>query len=386
MDLGGLSGGVDDGFFQNMAATNMGEVIEFEPMFKEEEYQDLMKNDEQENRKVFVDNELTINESKISNEGGKWWNLTIMHQTSKLETSDLCSMRGSDAAEKLISKKVVPVDDYFNRKTESTVSDPFLGDKESGVNLVEKTIEKFDETLKNEEEPEPEKRSIEINDDNVTFSNSLFTSKSENFSFTLNTSDSGDFIQKKVMESSKKQKLSPSNLKTIGEELERVSNRLANTRMEEMSKDPEASLIDLCSSLIKPGARAMLQMDETLSSISSSNTTSSSESKTRHSKPTKNSEDKKSSGSLTSTPSKLSSTKNESSSLCPSNNHHHSNSKTRNKFKKHKNIEIQTSPDRTSTGSMMSTIEKDDSKLPRTSTSSISAMGFVNRPFNNTFI
>ena len=65
------------------------------------------------------------------------------------------------------------------------------------------------------------------------------------------------------MKSSKKQKLSPSNLTAIGEELERFSNRFANIRMEEKyfglhDKDPEASLNDLCSRLNYPGAKEML--------------------------------------------------------------------------------------------------------------------------------
>ena len=137
----------------------------------------------------------------------------------------------------------------------------------------------------------------------------MLNSNSKNFSFTLNASDSGDFIQKKVLQSSKKVKLSASNLKTIGEELERVSNRLASSKIDETTNKDEASSIDLCSSLIKPGPRALLHLDETLSSISSSDTTgggASSDSKLKPTKASKNNDEKKNAcNSLTSTPSKL---------------------------------------------------------------------------------
>ena len=259
-------------------------------MFKDEDYLELMDNIEKENRKQFADNDLTLMSINESNDSEKWWNTSIIQHTSKLEISDLYSIKES-SIDKRLSKKVLPVHDYFTLKSEMP---SFLIDKDSGVNLVDRNVENLNDTLINEE-PQSDRPLTDTNDENFTFSNTLFTSKSDNFSFTLNTSDTGDFILKKVSHSSKESKM-------------RLSNE---------TKNPKTS------------------------------------------------------GSLTSSPTKQSFTQ---SSLIITNNQNQPNNK--NPFKNHRNVEIQTSPDRNSTSSMYS-FDKRDSKLSRTSTSSISLMGFV---------
>jgi len=237
-----------------------------------------------------------------------------------------------------------------------------------------------------------------------------------NFSFTFNTSENGEFIVKKVVnnESTKAASIASSTspfqltnmlnsyptkksttslLETIGEDLNRVSSRLAlSKKNDSISKTTTITAITTTTTTTKAAATAdlsnekslrqnnqlILTMDETISSINSSSNRTTNLIKQQHSK------QKVVTGSLTSTPSKLK--KNEKSLRKPDQNeqmtstnnpllgqdsfmssipertndstlvgnHHHfyaANKKTN----VCKNAEIQTSPDKSTSSSSSST-------------------------------
>ncbi len=306
---------------------------------------------EAQNRKEFASNNLTVLSTGNDRTSEKWWNLSIQ-QTSKLEVSMMSNS---------FDKKVYGVDEYFNQKSEMpnylvdkdkvNISDD---NKKFGTEGLQQTPQAFIDRKQSRIEAPDENSGNDTS--NLTFSTSnmntlLSTGRptSNNFSFTFNCSDSGEFIQRKttindinpspfqITKMVKKQiealseketplKLNPSNLKTIGEELDRVSNRLAhkNTPKDVEFKVPEVPKLHTEITTAKKNNPETLipQMDETISSINTtSNVTSeikmpdgnnklakpynSSQKQSNNSINHHNSKQKLTSGSLTSTPSKL---------------------------------------------------------------------------------
>ncbi len=268
---------------------------------------------EAQNRREFASNNLTVLSTGNCQErtSEKWWNLSIQ-QTSKLEVSAMSNS---------FDKKVYAVDDYFNQKSEMP---QYLADKEHGVNISDdnKKPEREEEQQQTPGTPSERQTSPDENNCNEMSYFTLSTSNmntllstgrttSNNFSFTLNSSDTGEFIQRKVATTAgndvnpspfqitkmvnKKQiesslaaekeassmKLNPSNLRTIGEELDRVSNRLAHKNTTQVSefKVPEVPKLPtegtaaatVTTKNDKLPETLLPQMDETISSI---NTTS----------------------------------------------------------------------------------------------------------------
>lgn len=272
-----------------------------EPSFSQfkqaDDFLDQLNQDEQVNRKEFADNELTLmnqtsgNTSNDSN-SSKWWKNPNQIQPSNLEITNVSSDSG---------KKQVKVEEFFMGKSEMP---SYLKEKQSDVRLSD--VNKIEKDIKLEKQ----EFSTPQNYDDITFSNNQgSTLSSSNFSFTLNSSDTGDFIQpknsaNKSMEKSK-QSSKLKNLDKINEELERVQNRLANKHQ---ISEPLMS-----SSMSQTNRKSSMQIDETISSINSSDI--SSQKAARHKEHKTNKESKKCSGSLTSTPSKMTKSISESSNL-----------------------------------------------------------------------
>ena len=160
-------------------------------------------------------------------------------------------------------------------------------------------------------------------EDNITFSQTSqsCTNMVDNFSFTINSSETGEsLLPKKLKEPANQHKSSklklPStvahlskpngevasslNLKSIGQELDRVQNRLATSNKQQRASGTSAlaettkmHIADpLLSSSIKSSQsssnlKVLMNMDDTVSSINSSNvtTSSSASSYSRKSKP-----------------------------------------------------------------------------------------------------
>lgn len=357
----------DDSIFKSQASSNLNSADESTSSFKSgSAFMNELAGAEEQNRREFASNDLTVlssDDKENSCENGnsdKWWNLSIQ-QTSKLELSNMSNS---------FEKKVYAVDDYFNQKSEMP---QYLADKEHGVAISDD--EKKRRQSSSDHKLPAAKDSSDENDSMANFTLSSATmmttgrATSNNFSFTFNASESGDFIQKKNMnekvpntpqtpfqitkmlnkktetetnaaitasapvlkETSEKlssSKPNPSNLKTIGEELDRVSNRLAHTNTHKTEfKVPEIPLqihqVSLeANSTSKVPDTVLPQIDETISSINTtSNITADLKSGTNHklvkpfttqqnhklvnSSHSQNNKQKLTSGSLTSTPSKL---------------------------------------------------------------------------------
>ncbi|CAF0783597.1 unnamed protein product [Brachionus calyciflorus] len=343
------------------------------------DFMSQLNQDEQINRKEFADNELTLINQTTSNtsndsNSSKWWKNSNIVQPNQLEISNVSNVSQQN-------KKQVKVDDFFMGKSELP---SYLAEKESDVNLSSQTV-KTDKTIL-QEDRKKENCMTPQNVDDITFSsnNQGSTLSSSNFSFTLNSSESGDFIQP-ISQSSKtpfqltkalenlnsKKKEEQKNLDKINEELDRVHNRLANKH--QMSEPLMSSSIKV--SQTSQNLKSMIQMDETISSINSSDITTQ-KIKKSDVKTGKDSKSKASSGSLTSTPSKMTKSISESSNLngltatslmekfyksdnqdsfissIPERNdstlissHHHHKLKSKNHKSKQKNVEIQTTPD-----------------------------------------
>jgi hypothetical protein len=255
------------------------------------------------------------------------------------------SMRSSNETVSNETKSRIAVDVYFNRKSQLP---EFLAEKEADVNLSlidEKRVnlsqpvttqqqQSKQECKSSNEQLEKSVSSEDLSDaDNFTLSNNSNIQASMNsFSFTFNTSDTGEFIQRKST-LLKKSTFIQSNLKTIGEELDSVSNRLALTSQTSGVKEkannnnqikvPSSSMpqqqqqqqINTSNSNYK-----IMLMDETISSITSTELSVDMRKMNHHhhhhhhhnNKSTCSSHhddgqamSKKKSGSLTSTPSKL---------------------------------------------------------------------------------
>jgi hypothetical protein len=378
----------------------------------------------------------------------KWWNNLNAQQVSKLELSNISylsntlndnNVNTTPSISKLnqqkkatiinnnnnTNKHKIDVGDYFTRKSDMP---EFLAQKIDKEDKSEETT--HDNTIVNETETEnlsakqimpavndKSKHLESISENSITFSSpSNFNSLAagSNFSFTLNAT--GDFIEdlkNKASSSSKstttpfqltkmlqKQQQSKStNLKAIAEDLNRVSNRLANTNLtsedviddeSETTKNETATTLmippnqkiisnpllssSIKSSISNSNLKILLNMDETVSSISSANIAS----KKSNDSSTSGGNNKQT-GSLTSTPSKrnnksnnlhvidkssaqdsfISSIPERNDSTLVGNHHqqpiysknhhrHHkyssSTSNLNTKSKKQKNAEIQTSP------------------------------------------
>lgn len=360
-----------DCFGQPQQLGEFNPVGEFSDFKQADEFMEDLKEEEVINRKEFANNELSVcmNYDKTMNQSSshrsssgnesagpsneKWWNNMNAAQSSKLEVSDLSNMSNLNDTKSSISKpKIktqtqtqkhkVAVGDYFTRKSEMPA---YLSEKESGV--------KFDESIictQNKPKclPEPVLANSNSEQDNticgdtnyknsdedITFStsnNQGSSLSSSNFSFTLNSSDTGDFIKKKSQIPKKqtpsttpfqlskalashmaKKQATETSLKSINEELDRVQTRLANS--DQINTKPVKQTISepLLSSSIKLSNNnkgMMIPMDETISSISSSDVTS------KCVKTPEANKQKPASGSLTSTPSKLTKSVSEISNL-----------------------------------------------------------------------
>ena len=425
-----------------------------------DEVMDMFDKDEYENKKEFelsvaINDKSTTSATNSSgpssasstNSGNneKWWNNLNAQQVSKLELSNVSylsntlndnnNINTTPSISKLnqqknsnngVNKHKIDVGDYFTRKSDMP---GFLAEKVEKEDTNEETT--HDNTIINETETEnssskqvssavneKSKHLESINENSITFSSpSNFNSLAagSNFSFTLNAT--GDFIEDLKNKSSKPSTTTPfqltkmlqkqqqqqqtksTNLKAIAEDLNRVSNRLANTNLtsEDVAEDesettknettttlmiPNQKLISdpLLSSSIKSSIsnsnlKILINMDETVSSISSTNIAAKKSNETTCSAANNN----KQAGSLTSTPSKRNKSNNlhvidKSSaqdsfiSSIPERNdstlvgnhhqqpiypkshhrHHHKHSSSTSnlnpKCKKQKNAEIQTSP------------------------------------------
>jgi hypothetical protein len=367
-----------------------------------EECLNELERDEQLNRKEFADNELSVmmnydksqnngNASSCGSGGGngssgnsstneKWWaNATNIQQSSKLELSNvsylsstLPQQQNAEINQNKESNNKIPVNLYFDKGSDLP---NWLVQARSDVNLSLSNSSGKSEDKKSSKQNNSDKLASSSDDDNnITFSNSLNgqnSISSSNFSFTFNASDTGDFIQKKSAVRTPKivvQNSTPSpkevaklstnetkkilnkssnssistNLKTIGEELDKFSNRLASTStIKQAISEPLMSSSTLqkpannSSSIktdgLKVGHNNVL-MDETVSSISSALTsdivhknkkkivTSASQNQKPASESTSKNTAAKSSSSLTSTPSKLVKSVSEHSNLSSNNN------------------------------------------------------------------
>ena len=270
-----------------------------------DDFLDQLKQDEQINRKEFADNELTLNQtsntSSNDSNSSKWWKNPNQIQPNNLEVTNLSSESGS--------KKKLKVEEFFMGKSELP---SYLTEKQCDVRLSDDDKIEKDSCVEKKSDKEP---TTPQNYDDITFSYNQGSSlSSSNFSFTLNSSDTGEFIQpkkssnkslnkstEKSSQGSKKLK----NLEKINEELDKVQNRLANKHQ---ISEPLMS-----SSMSQANRKSLMHMDETISSINSSDVLSQRTTKHKEHKSTKDS--KKSSGSLTSTPSKMTKSISESSNL-----------------------------------------------------------------------
>ena len=135
-------------------------------------------------------NENEKNNSRRSSEE-KWWNLSAQ-QTSKLEISQMSNSFG---------KKVYAVADYFTQKSELPHD---LANRDQGysINDYKNNGEQFDnkQTITKRFDPNNFTEENNSNDsNNFTLTSNTLTERttSSDFSFTLNSSDTGDFIQRK---------------------------------------------------------------------------------------------------------------------------------------------------------------------------------------------
>lgn len=259
-----------------------------------ENCQELFVQDEAENRKVFADNDLTLNytnggnssSSGDSNPSPHWWkNVNNALQTSKLELSNVSYLSNTSTdvnptvepvhTKTDTSKHKIPVEVFFDKKSDLP---PFLKDIKTDVDLdptpkklknssnssskLSETTQKSnakraadaidqDKTLCEDKEvefkvpmikvspprPTPPRDSFQAihkmpvpqfqvdnsksanvdssaksntstnDDENITFSTSLNNTpmSASNFSFTLNTSETGEFIVKKNQHGQKSQ-------------------------------------------------------------------------------------------------------------------------------------------------------------------------------------
>lgn len=288
---------------------NFGLNQNLEPSFSQfkqaDDFLDQLKQDEQINRKEFADNELTLNHtsnnSSNDSNSSKWWKNPNQIQPNNLEVTNL-SIESED-------KKKVKVEEFFMGKSELP---SYLADKQCDVRLSDVDKIEKESCVEKKSDKEP---TTPQNYEDITFScNQGSTLSSSNFSFTLNSSDTGEFIQPKksgnksfnksaenFSQESKKLK----NLEKINEELDKVQNRLANKHQ---ISEPLMS-----SSISQANRKSLIHMDETISSINSSDVLSQRASRNKEQK--SNKESKKSSGSLTSTPSKMTKSISESSNL-----------------------------------------------------------------------
>ncbi|RNA18364.1 hypothetical protein BpHYR1_005342 [Brachionus plicatilis] len=276
-----------------------------EPSFSQfkqaDDFLDQLNQDEQLNRKEFADNELTLinqtsdNSSDDSN-SSKWWKKPAQVQPNNLEVTNMSNESG---------KKQVKVEEFFMGKSEMP---SYLADKNSDVLLSD--VSRIDKNT-NVEQKDQQEPTTPQNYDDITFShNQGSTLSSSNFSFTLNSSDTGEFILPKNTTNNKsvekpKQESKLKNLDKINEELDKVQNGLASRHQ---ISEPLMS-----SSISQANRKSMIQIDETISTINSSDI--SSQKAPRHKENKSNKESKKSSGSLTSTPSKMKKSISESSNL-----------------------------------------------------------------------
>ena len=255
------------------------------------EFIDQIEKDEAENRKEFASNDLSVAADTTSSNGSgdslgsneKWWtNANNLQQMSKLDLSNVSYLNElnatnnshnsslkrslnkcdeSETGEHDNTKKLkqkVDVFDYFSKKSGLP---EYLASRDVGVDFNSiKQEEVHDKTICDDEQA-TSKNETESNEeydsDNITLSvsKSVNLPSADNFSFTFNSSETGEFIQKKLPNSSKKKispfqlskMLPPQNtganktktsisLKTIGEELDRVQNRLATNATDNNTK------------------------------------------------------------------------------------------------------------------------------------------------------
>jgi hypothetical protein len=261
-----------DCFFDEMAAAGDSS----QQFASSENFLEILKQEENENKKQFAENNLTFLNSTSSNGSSsssgnsgsgdsntsKWWTNLNAQQPSKLELSNVSCLSTSELVVnerepveptkmEAHQKKKVSVESFFDKKSEL---DPFLQVAKSDVNIEaisnnnattaaatmpiavvttsakrsneqdhDKTLcEEHDQTVTKIEATEPNlpmnttitmttkmatrtasnRNSVAAADDEITFSTSLNQTplSASNFSFTFNTSESGDFIQKKPLD------------------------------------------------------------------------------------------------------------------------------------------------------------------------------------------
>lgn len=326
------------GGFDNGVMEQFGEG-DFSQFKQADDFMEDLKKAEVINRKEFADNELTVlNQTNSNNSSGsssneKWWNNMNAAQASKLEVSNLSTLSNSILNKSAESKSKIPkkkmsVEDYFTKRSEMPT---YLADKESDVRLSEygskeKVLEKQAEVTSDVTLCAEEKENSKEEDITFSSNNQGSSLSSSNFSFTLNSSDTGDFIQKKTSkkqasttpfqlsraltshmnkkqpevakEVDKKESPSiPTSLKVIHEELDGISNRVNNS-IESSKKTTKQGISEpLMSSSIKisnTNPNLKLLMDETISSISSSDTLSNQTKTIAEADTTKQSKDSKS--------------------------------------------------------------------------------------------
>jgi hypothetical protein len=310
------------------------------------DYFDELARDEQANRAEFADNNLTLNVdvnkqskkssnnpsdgalSSSSSSGNtssstEWWkNASHLNQASRLELSNVSWQNTS-----VISAPPTVATSSAKQPNGITVQDYFKKSSEMPA-WVENATSSSDESNEKKSQKEEDGDSNDVtrlmDNDDMTFSNSMGNTPTS-FSFTINMSDTGESLIPKsnnksqsgadkpllsqssmpkiviqnptppsqqvasslpVKSSSENASSSTSTLKSIGEELERVTNRLASGgKIAEQNTTASASLTKSKSSasVATGNARSHIptrnrndrsqHMDETISSIGSTTDT-----------------------------------------------------------------------------------------------------------------
>ena len=305
------------------------DASQFQPA---DNFHEILNDEEKINRKDYADNELSVmmyynketgrlykSPSQSGSSGGssgntsssaEWWaNATHTNQPSRLELSNTSMSNESMAVQSkpgTTVKEKVKVDNYFNKLSDlpdwiqSATGDTNLSTSSSGSDSNEQQKVKLpsansagqdanDRTLceegdeNSEQQPHHKKAKPSehvVDEENITFSNSVnqtptsASSSQDNFSFTFNTSDTGSFlIPMTILKATVpkvyitnptpppvEKKANPdhsvviTSLKEISDKLDQVKSRLAT------------------NSTTQPPTP--ITMDETLSSISSSDISS----------------------------------------------------------------------------------------------------------------
>ena len=185
-----------------------------------------------------------------------WWHVNDQ-QASKLELSNTSSntvAASTTSTNKQVTTHNVAVDDYFNKK--SCLPKFLMNDENKSLLDLTKEFLAPDKDTSNaskcEKQSTNESINNKLNNTDFTFSTPAGTTQLENcFSFTLNSSETGDFVQKIDKNRPEKETehinstlksesvgikppvlstkpINSINIKTIGDDLERISNLLSN--------------------------------------------------------------------------------------------------------------------------------------------------------------